>query len=256
MLLAIDIGNTNIVLGVYNSTAWQHHWRIQTLHDRMPDEYAALFGQLLSEVGLSFNHFEHTIISSVVPQLTRGFYDMVASRSSAKPLILSVNLDIGIQVQTDNPARVGSDLIADAVAAYNRFGSTCIVVDFGTATTFTSVIEPGIMIGTAIAAGLNVTINALVSRTAQLPHIEIVAPPSAIGKNTIHSMQSGLVLGYVSMVEGLIDRIRREIGPAKVIATGGLSQVIGPLTTYFDEVDPWLTLDGLRLIAARNLPAE
>lgn len=256
MLLAIDIGNTNIVLGVYNTTHWQHHWRIQTLHDRMPDEYAALFGQLLSEAGLRFSDFKQVIISSVVPQLTQGFYDMVASRSGIKPLILTINLDIGIQVQTDNPFRVGSDLVADAVAAYDRFQTTCIVVDFGTATTFTTVIQPGIMIGTAIAAGLHVTIDALVSRTAQLPNIELVPPPSVIGKNTIHSMQAGLILGYVAMVEGLIDRIQHEIGPAKVIATGGLSQVIGPLTTYFDEIDPWLTLDGLRLIAARNTRAE
>lgn len=252
MLLAIDIGNTNIVFGVHDSKIWQHHWRIQTVHNRMPDEYAVLLRELLNEAGLKFTDFKQTIISSVVPQLTRGIHDMVAQRSNIPPLVIGQHLNLGIQIHTDQPERVGSDLIADAAAAYERFKSNCIVVDFGTATTFTAVVEPGIMLGVAIAAGLNVTVDALVSRTAQLPHIEFTPPPSAVGKNTIHAMQSGLLLGYVSMVEGMVGRVKSELGVAKVIATGGLSSLIAPLTSVFDEVDLLLTLDGLRLIASRN----
>ncbi len=142
--------------------------------------------------------------------------------------------------------------MADAVAAYERFQDNCIVVDFGTATTFTAVAAPGELLGVAIAAGLNVTADALVSHTAQLPHVELVPPPSIIGRNTIHAMQAGLVVGYVAMVEGIVDRMRAELGSASVVATGGLSSVIGPLTGRFDAVEPWLTLDGLRLIAERN----
>ncbi len=252
MLLAIDIGNTNIVFGVHDGHKWLHCWRIQTIHDRMPDEYAVLFRELLSEIALDFTHFDQAILSSVVPQLTSGIHEMLTARSPGAPLILNVGLDTGIEIRTDNPARVGSDLIADAAAAYDRFQSNCIVVDFGTATTFTAITEPGVMLGTAIAAGLNVTTDALVKRTAQLPQIELVPPPSMIGKNTIHAMQAGLLMGYVCMVEGLIDRIRVELGTAQVVATGGLSRVLAPLTHHFDAVDPWLTLDGLRLIAQRN----
>lgn len=252
MLLAVDIGNTNIVFGIYEDDNWQHHWRIQTVHKRMPDEYAVLFGELLREANLSFDHFEQAIIGSVVPQLTRGIHDMIASRSDTPPLVVSSTLNTGIEIRTDHPNRVGSDLIADAVAAYERFQSNCIVVDFGTATTITAVAEPGVLLGTAIGAGLNVTIDALVSSTAQLPHIELAPPPNVIGKNTVHSMQAGLVLGYVCMVEGLIDRVKRELGSAQVVATGGLSSIIAPLTDRFDQIDPWLTLDGLRLIAERN----
>lgn len=252
MLLAIDIGNTNIVFGVHNGAGWKHHWRVQTSRNRMPDEYAVLFRELFHEANLSFGDFDQTIISSVVPQLTRGFVEMVASRSKTPPLVLSHTLNLPIEVHTDQPERVGSDLIADATAAYARFQANCMVVDFGTATTFTAIAQPGVMIGAAIAAGLNVTVDALVSRTAQLPHIEYTPPPSPIGKNTIHSMQSGLLLGYVSMVEGMVARFQRELTGAKVVATGGLSSIIAPLTTCFDEVDEWLTLDGLRLIAQHN----
>lgn len=252
MLLAIDIGNTNIVLGVHDGTNWRYDWRVQTLHDRMPDEYAVLFRTLFEDAELSFADFDKAIISSVVPQLTLNLKEMIETRTQAPVLILGSHLDLGIKIQTDHPDRVGSDLIADAVAAYKHFGENCIVVDFGTATTFTAIAHPGVMLGTAIAAGLNVTMSALVSRTAQLPYIELTPPSSVIGKNTIHSMQAGLLLGYVAMLEGLIDRMRAELGTAKVAATGGLARFIAPLTNHFDVVDPRLTLEGLRLLAERN----
>jgi len=253
MLLAIDIGNTNIVFGVHDGAAWTHHWRVQTVRERMPDEYYVAFNSFLQEAGLRLDDFERVVLSSVVPQLTTGIASMIARRSNHEPLVIRPGKTyLGIAITTEQPDRVGSDLVADAVAAYEYFKGNCIVVDFGTATTFTAVAVPGELRGVAIAAGLNVTANALVERTAQLPHVELAPPPSAIGRNTIQAMQAGLVFGYVARGEGLVGRIKRELGGAKVVATGGLSAVMAPLTDCFDAVEPWLTLDGLRLIAERN----
>lgn len=252
MLLAIDIGNSNIVIGVYDGQSWPHHWRVQTVRQRMPDEYAVLLRDFLGEAGLTLRHIDQTVLSSVVPQLTRGMADMLSAQTGHAPVLVSATLDTGIQIVTDQPERVGSDLIANAVAGYARARGNCIVIDFGTATTLTAVAEPGEMRGVAIAAGLTTTADALVGRTAQLPQIELVPPPSAIGRNTIHAMQAGLVLGHIAMIEGLVARIKRELGGAHVIATGGLSTMLQPHTDCFDEVDPWLTLEGLRLIADRN----
>jgi len=253
MLLAIDIGNSNIVFGVHDGTRWFRHWRVQTVRERMPDEYAVLFRNFLHEADLEMEALDQTILSSVVPQLTGALAEMVKQRTGYPPLIVSAQIDTGIHINTEQPQRVGSDLIADAVAAYDRFRSNCIVVDFGTATTFNAVRTPGEMVGVAIAAGLHTTADALVGRTAQLPQIELVPPASVLGRNTIQAMQAGLVLGHLAMVEGLVGRMRRELGgEAQVIATGGLAAVLGPHTDCFDAIDPWLTLDGLRLIAARN----
>ncbi len=252
MILAIDVGNTNVVFGIYDGSKWSHHWRVQTVRDRMPDEYAVLFRGFLSEAGLDLHSFGNVALSSVVPQLTHGLANMIAARTGYLPVVVSSKINTGIRINVDYPEQVGSDRICDAVAAYARFETNSIVVDFGTATAFTVVVEPGEMIGAAIAAGLTTTIDALVRRTAQLPQIELVPPPSVIGRNTIHSMQSGLLIGHVAMVEGLVSRIRGELGAAKVIATGGLSTVLSKLTDCFDVVDPWLTLDGLRIIAERN----
>lgn len=253
MLLIIDIGNTNIVFGVHDGQTWAHQWRVQTVRDRTADEHAVFFQGFLREAGLVFADFDGTVIGSVVPQLTPTITNMIAERCGEPPLVVRPgHTETGIAIKTHQPATVGPDLVADAVAAYDRFRENCMVVDFGTATTFTAVAAPGELLGVAIAAGLNVTADALASRTAQLPHIELTPPASVIGKDTVEAMQAGLVLGYISLVEGIIDRMKRELGGAKVIATGGLSRVIGPHTDRFDAVDPWLTLDGLRLIAARN----
>jgi type III pantothenate kinase len=253
MLLAVDIGNTNIVLGVYDNNRWVHHWRVQTVRGRTADEYSVIFQGLFREAALELSMFRQTVLSSVVPPLTQGIARMLTTYTSHDPLIIRPSFtNIGLEIRIEQPARIGSDLVANAVAAYDLFRSSCIVVDFGTATTFTAVAEPGALLGVAIAAGLNVTHDALVSHTAQLPHVALEPPPSIIGRNTVHAMQAGLVLGYVSMVEGIIKRIKSEMGSARVIATGGLSSVIGPLTDSFDAVEPWLTLDGLRLIADRN----
>ncbi|NDJ78757.1 MAG: type III pantothenate kinase [Chloroflexi bacterium] len=252
MLLALDVGNTNIVFGVHDGTQWAHQWRVQTVRERMPDEYGVLFRNFFREADLEMTQISQSILSSVVPQLTQGLAAMVARRTGLRPLIVNSKLHTGIRINTDYPEEVGSDRIADAVAAYARFQSDCVVVDFGTATAFTVVREPGEMIGAVIAAGLSTTADALVGRTAQLPQIEYALPPSVIGRNTIHAMQAGLVTGHLALVEGIVARIKRELGGAQVIATGGLSSVLAPHTDCFDRVDPWLTLDGLRLIAERN----
>ncbi|MBN1679223.1 MAG: type III pantothenate kinase [Anaerolineae bacterium] len=252
MLLAIDVGNTNTVFGVHDGHAWLHTWRVQTVQERMPDEYAVMFQMFLREAGLQLDQFDHAVLSSVVPQLTSGLRDMVAQRTGFDPLVVSATINTGVRIRTDFPNEVGTDRIADAVAAYDRFQGNCIVVDFGTATAFTIVAEPGDMIGAVLAAGLRTTADALTSHAAQLPQVALTPPPSVIGRNTVHAMQSGLVLGHIAMVEGLIDRIKAELGDAHVIATGGLSRALGPYTDRFDAIDPWLTLDGLRLLAERN----
>lgn len=252
MLLAIDIGNTNVVFGAHDGDGWIHTGRVETVRTRMADEYAVIFRAVLSEAGLELSSFERIIISSVVPQLTRGMIEMVSSRAGREPLLLGPHLDLGIRIKTQHPNQIGSDLVANAVAGYHRFGENCIVVNTGTATTLTAVAVPGDLLGVAISAGLMVTADALVGRSAQLAHVPLGPPPSVIGRNTEEAMQSGLVLGHVAMIEGLIDRMKTQLGSAKVVATGGLTGIIEPLTDQFDAVDPWLTLDGLRIIAGRN----
>lgn len=251
MLLATDIGNSNVKFGVHDGEHWRDHWAIETVRQRMPDEYAVLLRSFLAEAGIDRRSISRSIVSSVVPQLTRGMLEMVGEQTGTQPLLLTHELDLGLEIGTERPESLGADLMANAVAGYARFNDTCIVINFGTATTMTVVASPGIIKGTAIAAGLAVTADALVGDAAQLSHVELAAPPSVIGTNTRHSLQAGLVLGHIAMVEGIVERMRREIGPAKVIATGGLVNVLAPLTQLFDAVDPLLTLEGLRLIAQR-----
>jgi len=253
MLLAIDIGNTNIVLGIHHQGRWVAHWRIRTVRDKMPDEYGVLFRAFLREQSIELAAIERVILSSVVPPLTGAFRELCQCYLGQPALVLGPGVRTGLNIRTDNPAEVGADLIANAVAAYDRFQSDCIVVDFGTATTFSAVAVPGEFLGVAIAPGLGVAADALAGRAAQLPRIQLSAPPTAIGKNTVHSMQAGLVFGYVGLVNGLIGRLRSELGgQVRVVATGGRAEVIAPLTQQIDIVDPWLTLEGLRLIAELN----
>lgn len=253
MLLCIDIGNTNIVLGLWNKQEWLAHWRVRTIRDKMPDEYDILLKSLLRESGYELQNITQVVIASVVPPLTPVFRELFARHPGLDPLIVGPGVRTGLRIRIDNPVELGADLVADAVAAYQRFHSACIVVDFGTATTFSAVSKEGDFLGVAIAPGLSVAADALVSQTAQLLRVALVPPPAAIGKNTIHSMQSGLVFGYVGLVEGMIRRIRAELDEAaQVIATGGLSSVLAPLTSEIQVVDPWLTLEGLRLISERN----
>lgn len=253
MLLALDIGNSNIVMGVSHNGEWENQWRIQTDADKTADEYAVLFGNIFEEVSLHYKDFSRIIISSVVPQLTQTISEVFEERSDTEVLILNGKVETGINVKTASPESVGADLIAGAVGAYTLFKDNCIVVDFGTATTVMAVQNPGELIGGSICAGLKVTIDALVGKAAQLSQIPLEPPPNVLGKNTMEAMQSGMVLGHIAMIEGLIDRMKKELGgSAKVIATGGLSEKVGVHTDYFDVVDPMLTLDGLRLISKRQ----
>jgi type III pantothenate kinase len=253
MLLAINIGNSNSRFGVHDGRRWIGQWRLRTVPDRMPDEYSVLFANLLAQVGLDLKGIERTVMASVVPPATEQVCAMVAERGGSGPLVVAPGVRTGIRIRTDNPAEVGADLVANAVAAYDLFAGACVAVDFGTALSFTAVSSVGDLVGVALAPGLTHALRALSDNTAQLPLVPLAAPPSAIGRNTIHSIQSGLVLGYVGLVEGLVARMRGELGGVvKVIATGGQALVIPPLTSIFDKVDPWLTLDGLRLISERN----
>jgi type III pantothenate kinase len=253
MLLAIDIGNTNIAFGIYQQGTWTDHWRVRTVHDKMPDEYAVLFGSLLGNSGLKMRDITQTVLCSVVPPLTDTFDRMSKKYMGKEPLIVGPGIRTGVRIRTDNPAEVGADLVANAVAAYTKFQSNCIV-DFGTALTFTAVAVPGDLLGVAIAPGLNSAAAALSSNTAQLPRVRLIPPSTAIGRNTTLSIQSGIVFGYIGLVESLVDRMKEELGsPVHVVATGGLAQVIAPLTDRFTEIDPWLTLEGLRMIAERNV---
>nr|MBC7244833.1 type III pantothenate kinase [Chloroflexota bacterium] len=252
-LLCLDIGNSNVVLGLWEKDQWLAHWRVRTIRDQMPDEYAVLLKALLRNNGYDFKNITRVVMASVVPPLTVVFQELFQRYMGIEPLIVNSAVKTGLRICIDNPPELGADLLADAVAAYHRFRGACIVVDFGTATTFSAVSKEGDFLGVAIALGLGVAAEALAAHTAQLPRVALVPPPAAIGKNTVHSMQSGLIFGYVGLVKELLHRIRTELGgAANVIATGGLSSVLAPLVEEIDAVDPWLTLDGLRLISELN----
>jgi type III pantothenate kinase len=251
MLLAIDIGNTNITLGVYHNNHWFKDWRIQTIKNRMPDEYGIILQQLLSQAGLAFSDLTQAIISSVVPPLTQGFVDLLSNQLQVRPLLLTPQAAHGLILKTNPPENTGADLIANAIAAYEICQSNCLVIDFGTATTITAIEAPGILLGGVIAAGLKTTAQALAQATSQLPSIELKLPQETIGTTTISAMQSGLVLGHLCLIEGLIHRLKKELPEAKVFATGGHSTILCQEQNFIDQVVPMLTLDGLRIAAKR-----
>ncbi len=253
MLLAINVGNTNIVFGIHDGERWLHHWRVRTVRDKMPDEYGVLFRDFLREAGVAMEALDQAAISSVVPPITDRMEEMLIEKMGMAPLIISSSVKTGLTFAIDNPAELGADLIADGVAAYDRVRDACIVVDFGTATTFSAVAADATFLGVAIAPGIHMAMSSLAGGTAQLPQIRLSPPPHPIGTNTVHSIQSGILLGYVGMLEGLVARFREQMGvPAQVLATGGLVRLIAPLTSCFSFVDEWLTLDGIRLIALLN----
>ncbi|MDF1516157.1 MAG: type III pantothenate kinase [Anaerolineae bacterium] len=254
MLLAVDVGNTNIVFGVYDQGKWIHNWRIRTIRDKMPDEYGIMLVSLLREVDLSVDQFETIALCSVVPPLTGYMEEMFEMYTPIQPLIINHQVETGLTFKVDNPAEVGVDLIADAVAAYHLFHDACVVVDFGTATSFTAVSAQAEFLGVSIAPGVKLAASALSGGTAQLPLVRLSAPPSAIGTNTVHAIQSGVLLGYLSLVEGMLERFAAELPiDGRIVATGGFAAVIAPLTDKFRMVDKLLTLDGIRLIAEKNL---
>lgn len=254
-ILAVDIGNSNIKFGVYRNDRWERRFRINTVRTRTPDEYGLVFHSLLSEAGIELADFTRAVVSSVVPPLTPVIGEMLAERMGRDPLVVGAGVRTGIRIRTDNPVDVGADIVANAVAAHAiEPDGTTIVVAFGTALTFSAVTRDGDLLGVAIAPGMQPAAESLVRDTAQLRLVDYSTPPSALGKNTIHSLQSGLVFGYVGLVEGLVDRITSEIDePAGVISTGEQARYITPLTDRLGRFEPWLTLDGLRRIAERNM---
>ena len=253
MLLAIDVGNSNIKIGLCREGEWIHRWQVRTLKNTTEDEYNVIMRNLLDQNSVNPGAVSRTILSSVVPPVTGSLRAMLISLFDKEPLIVGPGVKSGIRIRTDNPVEVGSDLVIGAVAAYERYHSGCIVVGFGTALTFTAVAEPGDLLGVAIAPGLKYADEALFEHTAQLKLVDLSIPETAIGKNTVHSMQSGILFGYVGMVESIIKRFRSEMaGPAEVIGTGGQARIIAPLTDIFTEIDEWLNLEGLRIIAELN----
>ena len=253
MLLAVDVGNTETVLGVFNDRELARQWRISTVADRTADELALMFGGLLEHQDLSFDrNVTAVVIASVVPTATQALREMVRRYFGFRPLVVEPGVKTGIPVLTDNPKEVGADRVLNAVAAIDLHGAPAIVVDFGTATTFDAVSENGEYVGGVIAPGVQISAAALYEHTARLPRVELVAPSSVIGKNTVESVQSGIMFGYASMVDGVIERIAKELGEPTVIATGGLAPVMIEECRSIDHHEPWLTLQGLRIVFERN----
>lgn len=252
-LFCVDIGNTNVVMGLYEGQELASHWRIATEHKKMADEYAMLILDLFERSHQDPSRVDGVIIASVVPPLT-GIFEKLSGRYFRQtPLVIGAGVRTGVRIRYDAPQEVGADRIVNAVAACHRYGAPACIVDLGTATTFDALSAEGDYLGGAIAPGIGIAAEALFQRTAKLPSIDLVRPPGVIGKNTVHSMQSGLLFGYVGLVEGVVARFRAELGPEmKVIATGGLASLIAAETTAIDAVDPWLTLEGLRLIWEMN----
>ncbi len=253
MLLAINVNNTNTSFGLHREGGWIAHWRIATDRAKQPDEYAMVLHSLCDYARLSWSEVSGVALSSVVPPLTPVFADMSRRYLGHKPLIVSTTVKTGVRILIDYPAEIGADRILNALGAKTVYGGPCIVVDFGTATTFDAISKEGDYVGGAIAPGLGIAAEALFARTAKLPRIELTAPPAAIGKNTVHAMQSGLVLGYVGLIETLVGRIGAELGgEVKVVATGGMAHILAEMTAVIQTVDPMITLEGLRLIYQLN----
>lgn len=257
MLLAIDIGNTNIVLGVFEGRTLRHSWRLATMRERTADEMGLLVSELLERAGIKPAAVDGVVMASVVPPLTASVIDMSERYLGTRPLNLEPGVNTGMPVLYDNPAEVGADRIVNSIAAYELYGRSrqtpMIVVDFGTATTFDAVSTAGEYLGGVICPGIQISADALFQRAARLPRIDVRKPSHVIGKTTVSSMQSGLFFGYVAMVEGLVQRVRVELGgKAFSLATGGLAEVIAPETNAIEAVDRDLTLSGLRMVWERN----
>ena len=255
MLLAIDVGNTNTVYGLFDGRKLVQSWRLNTVASRTADEHWSLLYTLAAARDLDLaTGVDAVAIGSVVPPLTQTLAWMCEDWLCLQPLIVTVDLDLGLNVRVREPKRVGVDRLLNAVAARAAWGAPCIALDFGTATKFDVVDANGDFIGGAIAPGMATSADALVKGTAQLPRVDLTVPPQPIGDDTTSALQAGIVLGYLSLVEGMIERIRTALGAnhVPVVATGGLAGLIMPLTSSIDHHDPWLTLLGLRLICERN----
>jgi type III pantothenate kinase len=253
MLLAVDVGNTQTVLGLFEGEELVEHWRLATEAERTGDELAALFANLLELRGRTFEDVSGMSVSSTVPLLVRAYHDLAERHIESPLLVLGPGTRTGIPILYDDPREVGPDRIANAVAARERYGAPCIVVDFGTSTNFDAVSAEGEYVGGVLAPGIEISMDALFARAARLTKVDFVEPETVIGKTTTASLQSGLVYGFAGQVDGIVERMRSELADsAPAIATGGLAELIAPHTKTIEKVDPLLTLDGLRLVWDRN----
>lgn len=253
MIFVLDVGNTNTVLGVYDNQELKYHWRIETNRNKTEDEYGMMIKALFEHVGLAFSDFNGVIISSVVPPIMFALERMSEKYFKVKPLVVGPGIKTGLDIKTDNPKEVGADRIVNAVAGIKLYGCPLIIVDFGTATTFCYINETKQYMGGVIAPGLNISTEALYSKAAKLPRIEITTPEEVIGKNTVTAMQSGIMFGYVGQVDGIVTRMKQQVSTSpKVIATGGLANLIAKESESIDVVDSFLTLKGLHMIYMKN----
>ena len=253
MLLTLDVGNTSVAMGAFEGDKLKATWRMATSISRMPDEYAALLFPLLNQEGFKTSDITDVCICSVVPPLIATFEHLFERYFKIKPLIVGAGTKTGVRIRMDNPREVGPDRIVHSAAAHHLYGGPLIIVDMGTATTFDTVTKDGEYTGGAIAPGLNTAAEALFGRTAMLPRVKLVRPAKAIGTNTIAAMQSGIVFGYVGLIEGMISRIQKELPEkAKVVVTGGYSEIIAGETNLVDVVNPDLILIGLKLVYGMN----
>ncbi|MBD7970909.1 type III pantothenate kinase [Paenibacillus gallinarum] len=253
MILVVDVGNSNIVLGIYKHRELLHHFRISTSRQSTVDEYGILTHSFFQMSGISTSEIEGIIISSVVPPLVNVLEEMCIKYVGKKPLIVGPGIKTGLNLRYENPREVGADRIVNAVAAIEQFNCPLVVVDFGTATTFDCIDGEGNYLGGAIVPGIGISTEALYQRASKLPRIELEKPKKVIGRNTIHAMQAGIIFGYAGQVDGIVERIKEEMqATPKVIATGGLAELIASETKTIEVVSPMLTLEGLRIIYERN----
>lgn len=256
MIFVIDVGNTNIVLGIYKDKELLHHWRISTNRNSTEDEYGILVKGLFTDAGLQIKKLTGVIISSVVPSLMFALEGMCRKYINKEPIIVGPGMKTGLDIRVENPRELGADRIVNAVAAIELYGAPLIVVDFGTATTICYIDEKGQYLSGAIAPGIGISTEALYQRAAKLPRIELAKPKSVIGRNTITAMQSGIIFGFVGQVDGIVERMKEEKNTnPTVVATGGLAELIASESKTIKIVNPYLTLEGLRMIYERNVSA-